>query len=602
MNTSLRGALLLAPVLSLTPAVLRSPVVHAPARGLCDDPGDARLMTLDGVERRFGALLGDGVPGDGVQGDGVLVVAYTGVGCPISGKYAPRLQALHERYAARGVRFVGVNANSQDSRAEVAEECRELGVEFPVLKDFRQELTRALDARTTTETFVFDAEGTLVYRGAVDDQYEVGAARPEPGSTYLVDALEATLSGRAPEVAETEAPGCRITVLDPAELPEPVTWSGDVASILQRRCMTCHRKGQVGPFSLETYDKARGWSEMIGEVVDEGRMPPWNADHRFDGVFANERRLTRPEKEKLLQWVADGAPRGNPDEEPPAVDWPEGWRIGEPDVVFEMERRLRGPELPAEGFAVPREGVVDYQYFTAETNFTEDRWVQALEVRPGAAEVVHHVLILLQDPSSGERTDFRSYLAVAVPGDTPSIYPEGYGKRIPKGARLIFQLHYTPNGKERFDRSSLAMKFCEEPPIFEVVTDAVVNDRFRIPPGAENHEVTGSRTLREDTGLVGFFPHMHTRGKDFRYVLHRVDGTSEELLYSHYDFNWQESYLLPDPLPVMAGARIECVGHFDNSENNPNNPDPEAWVTWGEQTYEEMFIGYFDYVRPVDEF
>ncbi len=384
--------------------------------------------------------------------------------------------------------------------------------------------------------------------------------------------------------------------------PESLTWSRDIAPIVQRRCEACHRPGQAGPFALQDYEQVKGRAKTIAQVLERGIMPPWNADPKYDGVFANERRLPATEKEKILTWFQQGMPRGNPEEDPPAVAWPTGWSIGEPDVVLAMENKMEdGSRLPPEGFSVPREGVVDYQYFTVETSWPEDRWIQAIETRPGSADVVHHVLILIEDPktpSSG--LDFRTYLAVAVPGDTSSSYPEGYAKRLPAGAVLIFQMHYTPNGKERFDRSSVAIRFCRNVPEFEVVTHAVVNDRFRIPPGAQAHEVRAELTLAEDTGLVAFFPHMHMRGKDFRYVAHYPDGNEEELLFSHYDFNWQESYLLADPLPLPAGTRLECIGHFDNSAENPNNPDPKAWVSWGEQTWEEMFIGYYDLVRPVE--
>ncbi len=333
-------------------------------------------------------------------------------------------------------------------------------------------------------------------------------------------------------------------------------------------------------------------------------MPPWNADARFDGVFANERRLTQADREKLLRWVADGAPRGNPAEDPPPRDWPESWRIGEPDAVFAMERVMgEEADLPPEGFAVPSEGVVEYQYFTARTSFPEDRWVRALEVRPGAAEVVHHVLILV-GPAGGALPQVRGvgegFLAVAVPGETSVVYPDGYAKRLPAGAKLVFQLHYTPNGKEHFDRSSLGLIFCDEPPLFEVTTLAVADEDFKIPPGASDFEVRAKRTIFEETGVLALFPHMHTRGKDFRYVLHNPDGKSEELLFAHYDFDWQESYVLRDPLLLTPGAVLECIGHFDNSAANPANPDPTAWVEWGDQTFEEMFIGYFDTVSPLE--
>ncbi len=550
------------------------------------------LLSPDDREVRLGELIG---------GAEVLVLCYTGVGCPISQKYAPRLTRLSESYAEWGARFLGINANPQDSRAAIERERDELALGFPIFKDSRQELTRALAARTMTEVFVFDRAGKRAYRGAIDDQYSLGAARPEPTRNYLVQALEAVLASEEPPCAETEPQGCLLTLLDDAE-PTTSTWSRDIAPIVQRRCEACHRPDQVGPFSLRTYEDVKGRSKMIASVIAEGRMPPWNADARYDGVFANQRSLPAKEREAILSWIEGGMQRGNPAEDPPPKSWPEGWSIGEPDVVIAMERVMDDGELlPDKGYAVPREGVVEYQYFTAKTDYPEDRWIRSIEVRPGASDVVHHVLVLLDDPADPNASiDFRTYLAVAVPGDTPSAYPEGYGKRLPAGATIIFQLHYTPNGKERFDRSSLAIRFCDEPPEFEVVTGAVVNDAFEIPPGVKNHEVRSEVTIREDTGLVALFPHMHTRGLDFRYVAHYPDGNEEELLFSHYDFNWQESYLLPDPRFLPAGTRLECIGHFDNSADNPNNPDPLATVTWGEQTFEEMFIGYFDTVKPVE--
>jgi peroxiredoxin len=574
---------------TLFPLALGLPLlIDAGARGEVPNLDHVSLLTLDGEQVELGDYVGEKP----------LVVAYTGVGCPISMKYAPRLERLSAAYGERGIEFVGVNANPQDSREEIGVECEELGISFPVLKDFRQQLTKTLGAATTTEVFVLDANGALRFRGPVDDQYSLGASKPAPTANYLTDALEALLAGKEPALKELAAPGCKLAVLPEAELPEAVTWSRDIAPITQRRCEACHRPGQVGPFALQSYDDARGWAEMIAEVVEEGRMPPWNASHDYNGVFANERRLSKSEKDKILRWVEGGMPRGNPEEDPPAKEWSDDWRIGEPDEVIRFEKYMySGDPVGPKGFEVPREGVVDYQYFTVQTNFEEDRWIQALEVRPGAADVVHHVLIMIDE--GGGNVDFTSYLAVAVPGDTPSVYPDGYAKKLPAGTNLVFQLHYTPNGKQRYDLSEMALIFADEEPIFEVVTQAVVNNGFKIPPGADNYEVRGSSAIEEDTGLIALFPHMHTRGKDFKYVAHYPDGTSEELLHSDYDFNWQESYLYRDPKPLFANTRIECVGHFDNSEANLNNPDPESWVYWGEQTFEEMFIGYYDIVREL---
>jgi hypothetical protein len=497
------------------------------------------------------------------------------------------------------VRTVLVDASLQDSRAEIERDSEELGRGLPVLKDARQALARALGVRTTTEVFVLDGAGALAYRGAVDDQYSLGAARPAPTNEHLVSAVAAVLAGNAPEVAETEAPGCLLTVLAEADQPEPVTYARDIAPILMNRCQGCHRPGEVGPFALTSYDEARGRAKMIASVVEDGIMPPWNADARYDGVFTNQRKLLPSEKEKLRAWIEQGMPRGDPADEPPPRAWPEGWSIGEPDAVLEPEYDVRAEaSLPPEGYRVPREGVVDYQFFTLKTEWPEDKWIRALEIEPGAPDVVHHVLIAIQEPNGD--IDERSYLAVYVPGDTPSVYPDGYAKRLPSGATLVFQLHYTPNGKERFDRSRLALVFADEPPLFEVVTDAVINDEFEIPAGAPAYEVRASRTLNADTGVVALFPHMHLRGKDFRYVAHFPDGTEEELLFSHYDFAWQESYILPDPMLLPSGTRLECIGHFDNSAANPHNPDPSETVTWGEQSFEEMFIGFYDKVVPLD--
>jgi len=550
------------------------------------------LQRLDGSVATFAEC----VPGF-ARGE-IVVLCMTEVGCPIAGKLAPRLERLSREFGARGVHFIGLDASVRDSLADIARDSAELERTFPVLKDSRQELARRLDVHTSTETFVFDGRGRLAYRGAVDDQYSLGAARPEPTQDYLVLALQAVLKGDEPTLAASPAPGCLLTLLPESELPVAPTYSHDIAPIVRARCEACHRPGQVGPFALQSYDDVKGHAKMISSVLQKGIMPPWKADARFDGKFANQRKILPAEKELVLRWIAEGMQRGNAAEDPKPATWPEGWSIGKPDVVLMPVNDARdGKPLPPDGYAVPREGVVEYQHFTVKTNYPEDRWMQALEVKPGAADVVHHVLVGVQRENG--TIDPSTYLAVYVPGDTPSVYPKGYAKRLRAGATLVFQVHYTPNGKQRHDRSSLAIVFAKEPPEYEVVTNSVMNEEFVIPPGAENQEVRAERSIRTDVGLVALFPHMHKRGKDFRFVAHLPGGEAQELLLSHYDFNWQESYLLPDPLFLPAGTKLECIGHFDNSSGNPNNPDPKASVRWGDQTFEEMFIGYYDTVVPV---
>jgi len=414
-------------------------------------------------------------------------------------------------------------------------------------------------------------------------------------------------SGVAGEPAETAARGREPSRLA-EDLPEAVTYAEHVAPILQASCQPCHRPGQVGPFSLLGYEKAKGWAAMIEEVLREDRMPPWNADREFDGVFANERRLGERDKELVLKWIADGMPRGNPEADPQPVKWPEGWTIGHPHAVVTVENKVEigrdgvvETPLDERGWEVPREGVVEYQYFSAQTDFASDMWVRAIETRPGVPDVVHHVLVWVDDPEDPggwqEQDSFRSYFAVTVPGETPSVYPAGLAKRLPAGAKLIFQVHYTPNGKERFDKSSLAMIFSDEPPEREVYTDAVVNTRFRVPAGADDVEVRALGRIERDIELLTLFPHMHTRGKDFRFVLRLPDGAERDLLRTRFDFNWQEAYAFAEPVLLPGGSELHCVGHFDNSAANPNNPDPSVEVRWGDQTFDEMFIGYYDYIE-----
>jgi peroxiredoxin len=553
-------------------------------------PSDRIGETLQDVTLKD--LKGQPVKLDDLQGESVLVIAYTGVGCPIANRYAPRLEALHKKFAAKGVAFVGINANPQDDDDAVSKAVAELGLTFPVLKDDKQELTKLLDAKTSTEAFVVDKARTIRYRGQIDDQYTVGAEKLSPKNKYLEKAIQAVIKGKAPEVARTAAPGCLITRVQPPAEDTKVTYSSHVAAIVQENCQNCHRPKQIGPFPLTTYEAVSGWSAMIYSVLEQNRMPPWNADAAFDGHFVNQRKLAADDKKLLMDWIRDGMPRGNPDEDPPPKKWAKDWRIGKPDKVYSMSST----------YNVPAEGVVEYKYFTVRTDNATDKWIQAMEARPGAEEVVHHILVFIKDPKSPELITSRigledGFLCATVPGDTPSIFPEGYAKRLPAKATLVFQIHYTPNGKAQQDKCSIGMVFADGLPEREVRTRGIYNFDFEIPAGAENHEVNASYTLAEPMELLSFFPHMHTRGKDWTYVAHLPGGEQKKLLFvPRYDFNWQESYILKQPLPLPKDTKLECIAHYDNSAANFRNPDPSVAVKFGEQTWEEMMIGYIDYV------
>jgi mono/diheme cytochrome c family protein len=361
--------------------------------------------------------------------------------------------------------------------------------------------------------------------------------------------------------------------------PASVTFTRDVAPIFYKNCVQCHRAGEIAPMSLVSYKEARPWARSIKEKVLSRVMPPWHADPRH-GEFSNDRRLSDKDVSTIVAWVDGGAKEGSPKDMPRPPKFVEGWNIGTPDAVF---------YLPKE-YAVPAAGEVKYQYFSVPTNFTEDKWVQAAEIRPGARAVVHHIIVFIQNGAE------RKLLVGYAPGEQPAVISKGLGKKIPAGSQLVFQVHYTPTGTETKDRSYLGLIFAKERPENEVLTRPIMNSRFVIPPGDANYKVESSYTFTEDGQIRSLMPHMHLRGKDFEYRVTYPDGTSRVILsVPKYDFAWQSYYMLKEPVPAPKGTRVDCVAHFDNSTGNKFNPDPAKEVRWGDQTWEEMMIGWMSY-------
>jgi peroxiredoxin len=520
-----------------------------------------------------------------------IAVVFIGTECPINNAYMPRLAELHKEYAGKGVQLLAVNSNRQDSAAEIAKHAKKYGLPFPVLKDEGNAVADKFGARRTPEAFVLDGERVIRYQGRIDDQFGIGYQRPRPTRRDLAEALDEVLSGKAVSKATTTVAGCIIGRDIAAKSDGKVTFTKHVAPILQNHCQECHRPGMIGPMALLTYENARDWSGMIREVVQERRMPPWHADPKF-GKFANDRALPKEDRDTLLGWIEQGCAKGDAKEMPPPREFASGeWMIGKPDVVLPMATTFKVPaQAPAKG--------VPYQYFLVGTGFNEDRWVQAVEARPGNRAVVHHILVYARTMAKANPQDgIGDALLVSVaPGELPTVFPPGYAKKVPKGATIVFQMHYTPNGKEETDRSSVGIIFAKEPPKYEVRTKAIAGRRFAIPPGDGNHQVTSQATFPQDSMLLSMFPHMHLRGKDFDYKVVYADGKEETLLsVPRYDFSWQTNYGLREPLKLPAGTRIDCTAHFDNSTGNPSNPDPTQTVRWGEQTWQEMMIGFVDY-------
>ncbi|MBI1790415.1 MAG: cytochrome c [Acidobacteria bacterium] len=371
-----------------------------------------------------------------------------------------------------------------------------------------------------------------------------------------------------------------------SELPAAkVTFTRDVAPILYKRCAECHRPGEVAPMALLTYQQARPWAKAIREKVITRSMPPWLADPRY-GDFENDRRLSQKEIDTVVAWVDAGAPKGEDRDLPPSPKFEEGWVLGKPDMVVRLVDEVE----------VPAEGVIPYKYLTVPAGFTEDRWVQAAEIRPGTRTVVHHIIVNVREPGAAGPDGRGFKLAGFAPGEQPKVFPKGTAKLVKAGSDFVFQMHYTPNGKPAKDRSYIGLYFAKDPVHSKALTGTALNAKFVIPAGASSHEVTSSWTAKEDVRIIDLMPHMHLRGKDFTYTAVYPDGRSQVVLQvPRYDFNWQLLYRFREPLFLPAGSRLDCVAHFDNSPNNRYNPDPAKEVKWGPQTWEEMMIGWFDY-------
>lgn len=525
------------------------------------------------------------------------VAAFVGVECPLAKQYTQRLQELAKQYAGQGVAFVAIDSNTQDSLAELAVFARDRGWTGPLLKDADHAAADAFGATRTPEVFLLDAAGQVRYQGRVDDQYGIGFIRNHATTDDLKAALDELLAGKSVTTPRTEPVGCLIgrTRKADAASATKVTYAKDIAPIVHKQCVECHRPGEIGPFSLLDPADALPWAEMILEVVQERRMPPWHADPKH-GKFAEDRRLPQADVDLIAQWVEAGAPLGNEADLPqPPTFLNTGWQLPrDPDLVVKMRDVA---------FDVPAEGAVRYQFFVADPGLKEDKWLEAVEVRPGNRAVVHHVLVFAKTAAGGDEGEGREgFLAAYVPGLRARPYPKGMAKKLPAGAKLVFQMHYTPIGTPQEDMSELGLLFADPEKIdFEVKTVSASQPRLSIPAGDGNFKVTAASSAAPiEVQLLCMSPHMHLRGKAFRYEAVYDDGRRETLLdIPAYDFNWQTTYRLAEPLKLPPGAKLVCEAAFDNSSENPNNPDPSKTVKWGPQTWDEMMIGYFDIAFPI---
>ena len=522
------------------------------------------------------------------------VVAFLGAGCPVARQYAGRLEEIAARYAAQGVRVIGVDANRQDSPAEFSAAAHEMGVTFPLVMDPHQQIARALGATRTGGVVVLDALGTIAYAGRIDDQFAPGVTRPLATSQDLVAALDDILAGRSVATPRTEPVGCLITFEQAATVAEASapTFHENIVPLLQKHCLECHRTGEIGPFEVSTLDEVRGWAAMMLETMEQKRMPPWHAAAGF-GEFKHARRLPPEATALFREWIEAGMPAGDAALSPPAPPLIEGWRLPrQPELVVPLGRKP---------FAVPAAGTVDYQYFVADPGLGEETWVAAAQVVPGAPSVVHHAIVFVRPE---EVADFRgmSFVTAYVPGQRATAFPPGYARRIPARSKFVFQMHYTPDGQPREDLTRVGVVCIPRAEVtHEVVTLAAVEQDFEIPPHAANHEVRAqTKGFAKGSRLLAASPHMHLRGKAFELRARRGEQTEVLLSVPAYDFNWQHTYEFAEPLSLDGVDALEVVAVFDNSAGNPANPDPKETVMWGEQTWEEMALAFFEVARPLE--
>jgi len=529
------------------------------------------------------------------------VFFFSSTQCPIANLYTPRMVELAKEYMPRGVRFFLVNSNPEDSREKVVKYARERRIPFPAVKDNGTELADRLGAQMTPQAILLDSKGNIRYLGRIDDNKD----RAKVARHDLREALDAILAGRPVKQARTLPFGCIIFRDRPtiAATNATVTYTRDIAPILNANCVVCHRAGEVAPFTLETYAQARVWARQIKDYTARRLMPPWKAVPGY-GEFHDKRWLTDEQIALIAKWADSGAPQGDPKDLPPAPKFPDPnrWTLGQPDLVLQP---VRPYHLAAEGEDV-------YRNFVLPIDFKEDRYVQAMEFKPDNRAVVHHIVTYIDPTARSAEMDGKEtepgytvpgvgigienaiWGEVWVPGNEARRLPPGIAIKIPAGAKLVMQVHYHKTGKPEVDRSRMALYFAKGKVEKRIHTFPLGTFFLAIPPGRERHEVQADYTLPLDVQLRSIFPHMHMLGREMKVTATLPNGTVKPLIYiNDWDFNWQATYYYKEPLALPKGTKLHLVAYYDNSEKNPRQTaHPPRLVTFGPQTTDEMCFAF----------
>ncbi|MEK7469398.1 MAG: redoxin domain-containing protein [Planctomycetota bacterium] len=532
-----------------------------------------------------------------------LVVIFTGTQCPQCIRYIPELAKIAADYKGREIRLITVNSN-QNEQAEIAADAKEREIPFTILRDADHVLADALGIEVTPTALVVDEKFTIRYRGRID--------RTQMGFATTGDdvraALDAILEGREVPKAETPARGCTIRREAPKK-DGSVTWAKDVAPIIYQNCVQCHRPGQIGPMPLVDFNHVSAFAQEIKSAVVDKRMPPWKpvAGRAMHG----ERKLTQEQIDTVVKWVDEGTPEGNPKEEPALPEFKSDWVLGEPDMVLDagVDFEVRaGPDL--------------YWHFLMPTKWTEDKWVSAVEVMPGNPRIVHHVLNYIDQTGTAERLDadeegigysgggaWPGFLPTGEMGGwTPGFFarplPDGVARKLPKDSTLVLQIHYNnPTGKMQKDRTKIGLHFAKGPVKQRLYQARIINPWFRIPAGESEWEVRASWPVSRNITVISVMPHAHLLAKKTSMVAETPRGKKIPLVeIADWDFKWQDTYHFAEPLHLKGGSRVELTFAYDNSEENPRNPhSPPKNIRWGENTSDEMCLGYVNYVKDNED-
>lgn len=532
----------------------------------------------------------------------VSVLVFARTDCPISNRYAPELRRLRERFAPK-VHFTLVYPDPSEPADEVQAHARDFALGFALVRDPEHALVRLAGATVTPEAAVFVGTGgaaDLVYRGRIDDRHvDFGRSRPEPSRKDLAEVLEALAAGQAVAPRTTPSVGCAIAPLDPAPRA-PVTFNRDVAPIVFRSCLPCHRPGEAGPFSLERFSDVRRRGAQIVRVTSRRYMPPWPPEPGH-GDFTGVRRLTDAEIAVLARWVESGMPEGAAKDLPPLPQLPRGWQLGPPDLV-----------LDAPALEVPAEGTDVFHNLVLPAGVRGRRYVRAIEVRPGDKRLVHHANVLLDRAGSARRLDEGSpgpgFPGMDVELESASFEPDGHflfwkpgtaalaepddmAWRLDENTDLVLNLHLQPSGRAQTIRPSVGLYFTDRVPTrFPMLLQLEHDGALDIPAGARSFEVTDRFQLPVDVDVLGVYPHAHYLGREVRAWAVRPDGTETPLIFIRdWDLNWQAVYRYRQPVALPRGTTVHMSVTYDNSDGNPRNPTrPPRRVVGGNRSTDEM--------------